>query len=148
MHFPLSRRHLNACFPGALHSLQRLQESCDLLIVTSRQHIIRQPTLQWIAMHFPDVFQEVHFGNHWALSGESRKKSDICRWVPSWHVLFPSLCHCKGFQLILSLGCRDIGATVLIDDNPRYAMDCAEAGMQVLLYDWQLAYPWAKTADG
>ena len=38
-------------------------------------------------MHFPDVFQEVHFGNHWALSGESRKKSDICRWVPLGHVL-------------------------------------------------------------
>lgn len=43
---------------------------------------------------------------------------------------------------------RDIGAAVLIDDNPAYAMDCAEAGMQVLLYDWRLEYPWAKTADG
>ena len=37
---------------------------------------------------------------------------------------------------------------MLIDDNPRYARDCAEAGIEVLLYDWQLSYPWAKTADG
>ncbi len=35
-------------------------------------------------------------------------------------------------------------AQVLIDDNPQYAQDCAEAGLQVLLYDWQLAYPWSK----
>ena len=37
---------------------------------------------------------------------------------------------------------------MLIDDNPVYASECAEAGMHVLLYDWQLAYPWSKTADG
>ncbi len=37
---------------------------------------------------------------------------------------------------------------MLIDDNPRYAVECAEAGMDVLLYDWQLCYPWSKTADG
>lgn len=107
--------------PGAYNSLQRLKESCDLVVVTSRQHIIRQPTLRWISQHFPETFSEVHFGNHWALSGTSRKKSEIC---------------------------SEIGATVLIDDNPRYAEDCAKAGMQVLLYDWRLSYPWAKTADG
>ena len=61
---------------------------------------------------------QVHFGNHYALEGESRKKSEIC---------------------------AAIGAQVLIDDNPGYALDCAEAGMQVLLFDWHLNYPWAKT---
>lgn len=49
------------------------------MVVTSRQHVIQQPTVQWIQMHFPDIFQEVHFGNHWALVGDSRKKSEICR---------------------------------------------------------------------
>ena len=44
--------------------------------------------------------------------------------------------------------CRDIGATVLIDDNPRYAMECAAAGIYVLLYDWNNSYPWGKTAEG
>ncbi len=44
--------------------------------------------------------------------------------------------------------CRDIGATVLIDDNPRYAVECASAGIDVLLYDWNDSYPWSKTADG
>jgi hypothetical protein len=33
---------------------------------------------------------------------------------------------------------------VLIDDNPGYAIDCASAGIQVLLYDWEDQYPWSK----
>ena len=37
---------------------------------------------------------------------------------------------------------------MLVDDNPRYAVECAEAGIDVLLYDWHLSYPWSKTANG
>ena len=52
------------------------------MVVTSRQHCIRGPTLEWIERHFPGVFAEVHFGNHWALEGQSKAKSEICRRVP------------------------------------------------------------------
>ncbi|KAK9901259.1 hypothetical protein WJX75_002903 [Coccomyxa subellipsoidea] len=107
--------------PGALHSLQRLGSTCELVVVTSRQHCIQQPTLDWVDKHFPSIFSEVHFGNHWALEGKSKAKSEIC---------------------------REIGATVLIDDNPRYAVECASAGIDVLLYDWNMSYPWSKTPDG
>jgi hypothetical protein len=44
--------------------------------------------------------------------------------------------------------CRSIGADVLIDDNVGYAMDCADAGIQVLLFDWEHSYPWSKLGDG
>lgn len=44
--------------------------------------------------------------------------------------------------------CLDVGAHVLIDDNPGYAMDCAQAGINVLLYDWEGSYPWAKLPPG
>ncbi len=40
--------------------------------------------------------------------------------------------------------CREIGAAVLVDDNPGYAVDCASAGLPVLLYDWQLSYAWNR----
>ncbi|GAB4815867.1 hypothetical protein N2152v2_002913 [Parachlorella kessleri] len=109
------------CIPGSLESLQRLRQICDLMVVTSRQHVIQQPTLEWIDRHYPEVFREVHFGNHFALEGVSKKKSDIC---------------------------RSIGAEVLIDDNPSYAVECAQAGIHVLLYDWDHSYPWSKTAEG
>ncbi|EFN53768.1 hypothetical protein CHLNCDRAFT_10527, partial [Chlorella variabilis] len=107
--------------PGAYDALVRLRGGCDLMVVTSRQHIIQEPTLDWLDRHFPEVFTEVHFGNHFALEGTSKKKSEIC---------------------------RAIGAEVLIDDNPAYAVECAQAGIHVLLYDWDHAYPWSKTAAG
>lgn len=103
--------------PGALDTLTRMSESYELVVVTSRQHVIQDVTLDWLDRHYGGLFQEVYFGNHFALEGTSRKKSDIC---------------------------RTIGAQVLIDDNPSYALECAAAGINVLLYDWEGAYPWSK----
>lgn len=37
---------------------------------------------------------------------------------------------------------------MLIDDNPSYAVECANAGIHVLLYDWEHGYPWSKTDNG
>ncbi|GJP41196.1 hypothetical protein CLOM_g872 [Closterium sp. NIES-68] len=107
--------------PGAFDTLRRLSHFTDLVVVTSRQHVIREPTLEWLDNHFPGVFSSVHFGNHFALEGTPRPKSEMC---------------------------RELGAEVLIDDNPRYAMECAEHGISVLLFDWLLQYPWSKTEGG
>lgn len=110
--------------PGSYESLMRLKESIAhirLNVVTSRQHVIQDHTMEWLENHFPDTFDAVYFGNHFALEGASKKKSEIC---------------------------AEIGAGVLIDDNPVYAMECAQAGIKVLLYDWNLEYPWSKTKEG
>ena len=102
---------------GALSTLQRVQGCCNLEVVTSRQHVIEDDTRQWLGAHFSGVFDDVHFGNHFAMNGTSRKKSEIC---------------------------DAIGADVLIDDNLAYAADCAQAGMRVLLFDFRGEYPWSK----
>ena len=107
--------------PGARDALGRLGEWCDLAVVTSRQHVIQDATLAWLDAHYGGVFQEVYFGNHFALEGASRKKSEIC---------------------------ASIGAHVLIDDNVGYALDCAHAGIQVLLFDWRGSYRWSKLPKG
>lgn len=104
--------------PGAKETLHKLSGVFNLSIVTSRQNAIKDHTIQWIENHFPGLFQEIHFGNHFALNGESRPKSEIC---------------------------RSLGAKVLIDDNPRYALECAEVGIRVLLFDYENSYPWCKT---
>ncbi|KAI5071080.1 hypothetical protein GOP47_0013331 [Adiantum capillus-veneris] len=106
---------------GAHRSLVQLAEFCDLVVVTSRQHVIRHQTLDWIDRHYPGIFSDVYFGNHFALEGEARPKSEIC---------------------------RSIGAEVLIDDNPRYAVECAQHNIEVLLFDHNNKYPWSKTSDG
>ncbi|GAB2267500.1 hypothetical protein Dimus_002483 [Dionaea muscipula] len=103
--------------PGAQKALHKLSKFCTLSVVTSRQNAIKDQTIEWIEKHYPGLFQEIHFGNHFALDGVSRPKSDMC---------------------------RSMGAKVLIDDNPRYAMDCAEAGIRVLLFDFENSYPWSK----
>ncbi|XP_068660384.1 uncharacterized protein [Aristolochia californica] len=96
--------------PGAQRALARLSRYCSLSVVTSRQNVIKDHTIEWIERHYPGLFQEIHFGNHFALDGQSRPKSEICS--------------------------RSMGAQVLIDDNPIYAIECAEAGMRVLLFDY------------
>ncbi|KAG9443906.1 hypothetical protein H6P81_015246 [Aristolochia fimbriata] len=106
--------------PGAQRALVRLSRYCSLSVVTSRQNVIKDHTIEWIERHYPGLFQEIHFGNHFALDGQSRPKSEIC---------------------------RSMGAQVLIDDNPRYAIECAEAGMRVLLFDYDNSYPWCKTGS-
>ncbi|CAJ2644792.1 uncharacterized protein LOC123910221 [Trifolium pratense] len=104
--------------PGAQTALQKLSRFCDLSVVTSRQNAIKDHTIEWIENNFSGLFDEIHFGNHFALDGVSRPKSDIC---------------------------RSLNAKVLIDDNPRYAIECAEAGIRVLLFDYENSYPWSKT---
>ncbi|XP_019196668.1 PREDICTED: uncharacterized protein LOC109190603 isoform X2 [Ipomoea nil] len=104
--------------PGAKQALQNLSRFCNLSIVTSRQNAIKDHTVKWIENHYPGLFQNIHFGNHFALNGKSIPKSEIC---------------------------RSLGAKVLIDDNPRYAIECAEVGMKVLLFDYENSYPWCKT---
>lgn len=107
--------------PGAYQSLLQIASYCELYVVTSRQNIIKEETLAWIERHYSGIFREVHFGNHFALEGEARTKSEIC---------------------------RGLGAQVLIDDNPAYAMDCAKNGIEVLLFDLNNSYPWSKTWEG
>ncbi|KAL2481906.1 Haloacid dehalogenase-like hydrolase (HAD) superfamily protein [Abeliophyllum distichum] len=93
--------------PGALKALQK-----------SRQNAIKEDTIAWIEKHYSGIFQEIQFGNHFALDGQARLKSDIC---------------------------KSLGAKVLIDDNPRYAIECADAGIRVILFDYENSYPWCKT---
>lgn len=103
--------------PGSQTVLRNLSTVCNLSIVTSRQNVIRDSTLDWIEKHYPGMFKEIQFGNHFALHGKSRSKSEIC---------------------------RSLGAQVLIDDNPRYALECAEAGIKVLLFNYNNSYPWCR----
>lgn len=103
--------------PGAQMALQKLSRFCSLSVVTSRQNAIKDHTIEWLEKNYPGLFHEIHFGNHFALDGVSRPKSEIC---------------------------RSLNAKVLIDDNPRYAIECADVGIRVLLFDYENSYPWCK----
>eukprot|EP00210_Caulerpa_lentillifera_P007098 g6791.t1 len=106
--------------PGAFEALCEMQNWCDLHVVTSRQHVIKDITIKWLRRHYPGIFTSVHFGNHFALDGEVKRKSELC---------------------------KAIDADVLIDDNPEYALDCALSGMHVILYNWGKSYPWSTLGE-
>lgn len=104
---------------GALEALQRLKDEtgAELHIVTSRQHAIADITREWIESHFPGIFKEVHFGNHYSSEGKKRSKPEMC---------------------------QDIGALVIIDDSQKYAGHCAESGIPCVLFG---DYAWNRNDE-
>mmetsp|Transcript_23730 Transcript_23730/g.40866 ORF Transcript_23730/g.40866 Transcript_23730/m.40866 type:complete len:244 (+) Transcript_23730:37-768(+) len=106
--------------PGALQVLSELKDKVDFVVVTSRQHVIEERTREWLARHYPGIFRDVLFGNHYGFSGQKRSKPDMC---------------------------AEVGATILIDDSLIYATQCAQHGIKVLLFDWEGRYMWSKSKD-
>eukprot|EP00056_Hartaetosiga_gracilis_P008189 m.116931 g.116931 ORF g.116931 m.116931 type:complete len:290 (+) comp12865_c0_seq5:1291-2160(+) len=100
--------------PGAKEALLRLKESYDLVICTSRQHVIAQTTHEWIERHYPNIFSSVLFGNHYGKDGVKKSKPEMT---------------------------MAINAEFLIDDALHYADQCAGHLQQVLLFG---EYAWNK----
>ena len=57
--------------------------------------------------HFPEIFSDIFFMNHFSTEWESRKKGDVC---------------------------NEIGVSVMIDDSLVYAEDCLIPERKVVLY--------------
>lgn len=91
----------------ALPVLTALLPFYEFHVVTSRQHKIESITREWIDTHYPHIFTEIHFGNHYSSGGVSRSKPEMC---------------------------EAIGAWLLIDDSLIYTSQCAKAGIQTILF--------------
>lgn len=101
---------------GAFSALTALRDrGHELFAITARPHHIAKRTENWLDVHFPAVFAGVRFANTYGLDGVRHKKSELC---------------------------TDLGIVVLIEDDPRHAIDCADHGIDVILFD----YPWNKVA--
>ena len=88
--------------------LSRLLIDFDLHVVTARHHESEEFTRQWINTYYPNIFTELHFGNHYGTgSGAVRTKSEIC---------------------------KDINAIMLIDDNYDYIVDCLSNNIYGIFY--------------
>ena len=106
---------------GALEALKWLKEQIiglELHIVTARQHHLEEHTRNWVEEHFPGVFTELHFGNHYSTLGKSRSKPEMC---------------------------REIEAVALIDDSQVYADQCAREGIKTVLFG---DYAWNSSIEG
>jgi predicted amidohydrolase/5'(3')-deoxyribonucleotidase len=103
--------------PHALEALNELKKDYDLHIVTARLNKLEDITRAWIGKHYPNIFHEIHFGNHYASSGKSRSKPEMC---------------------------KAINAKLLIDDSLTYATQCIREGIKVILFG---NYAWNQVPD-
>lgn len=102
----------NQPLEDAVAVIKHLEKTYDIFVVTSRQDFYYDITHSWLTQHFPDVFKAVHFTS-WAGSTSLKvPKSQIC---------------------------IENKASYLIDDNLDFALEAAQAGLEVLLFG---DYPW------
>lgn len=93
---------------GAAQVLRKHSNNFELHVVTSRQHVLQDRTRQWVNEHYRGIFSDrLHFGNHYSSEGVVRSKPQLC---------------------------KSIGAVAIIDDNTRYATQCAAAGIPAYLF--------------
>jgi uncharacterized protein len=103
---------------GAKDGVKKLLEmNYEIHVITARPLPLKDETLRWINEHFPNQFKQIHFAfNPYVGASEQKKKSQIC---------------------------KEIGSGILVDDNLVNVLDCAKAGINVLLMDAL----WNQTQD-
>ena len=96
-------------------SVDILKQNNDLVVVTSRQDDVAKVTREWITQHFPNVFSEIYFTNHYSQNGSSTTKKQIC---------------------------NSVGVDILIEDSLEYALECLNSKRRILLLDcpWNRSY--------
>lgn len=94
---------------GSIDAVTTLKQSNELIVVTSRLNQSVELTKGWMDFYFRNKFQGIYFAkNFYAQDKKDKSKSEIC---------------------------LDLGVEFLIEDSLDYAVQCAEKGIEVLLYD-------------
>jgi uncharacterized HAD superfamily protein len=98
---------------GSQKVLNYLKNNYRICIITFRSPPLYKTTHSWLDRHFPGVFDEViMLGGK--IFGEHKSKAEIC---------------------------QEIGASWLIEDQLKVAVEAAQSGINVLLFG---DYPWNK----
>ena len=99
-----------APIPGSIEAIRSLQDRYLLDVVTSRPAVVRDRTHAWTNRFFPDIFRTFHSTNGFGASHDAPKRSK-------------------------STVCKEIGASILVDDALEHAVEVAQKGIPVLLPD-------------
>ncbi len=111
--------------PDAIPVLKELSKNYNLVLATSRRRLITQETKDWINKYFSGLFTDIHFSGIF----DSDDHADIQVQLTKAEVL------------------KEIGASFLIDDQPKHCLAAAEAGITALLfgdYKWNRDVKLAK----
>ena len=100
--------------PGALDALNILNKGNEIFIITSRSLLWKEKTEKWI-------------------------KDNINFSSPT---IFSSDIYSKQGKTKLNI-CKEFNIPILLEDNANYSLECANAGIKVILFD----KPWNKRAE-
>lgn len=101
--------HINAKpIHGAVEAISALSENNNLYIITAKPDHLQDMTLEWVNKYFPNIFQEIHFANHFNDSKKKRMKSEIC---------------------------KEIGLEIFVDDALDNSTELSKNGIKVLMPD-------------
>jgi len=95
-------------FSDAHGVLSALAKKHPLHIVTARPDSSRDITLKLLDLHFPGIFQSVHFTNQFDNSKKSRSKLSVL---------------------------EELGVRTFVDDAEHHALEVASSGRRVLMFD-------------
>ena len=99
---------------GAKEVLEKLKKNNELFILTARSEDMREKTEKFVEKYFPKIFSKIYFTNHFALNGTETTKKEMC---------------------------DTLDIDVLIEDNIKYAGECATEKRKIYLMD----YPWNQS---
>jgi uncharacterized HAD superfamily protein len=101
--------------PGAVEGVRVLRDlGHDLVVITSRPEGIMEKTSGWIETFFPRAFRDILFATHY-YNRDQNKKAGLC---------------------------TSLGVDLMLEDCLEIALECASAGIRVLLYN----APWNQAA--
>lgn len=101
---------------NAIESVNKLIKNNKIIIITSRPVIFKEKTDNWLRKHFKDLpMQIIHSADYQNLN-KTMNKAQIC---------------------------KNLGIKLMIEDQDRYALECAEEEIKVILFD----YPWNKNLN-
>ncbi len=106
-------------FKGAATAIDHLAAHYKLVLITARPQYTQARTMQWVDQHFPGSFASTRF-----VGTDEHQKTDLQ----------------QGKQEAL----RELGVTILIDDNLRHCEEAAAEGIQALLFG---EYGWNRAAS-
>ena len=80
----------------------------EIIIITSRPLIFKERTEIWLKKHFPKVHYTLIHSNDFHSTNKTKSKADVC---------------------------KELGIKIMIEDQDRYSLECAQSGIKVVLFD-------------
>ncbi len=95
--------------PNSKESLEKLKgQGHRLFVVTARQNHIAKETINWVKIHYPNIFEDIIITNEGEKTASYEKKVDVC---------------------------TTIGAEIIIEDSFKNASEAAREGMKAILFN-------------